>query len=174
MTKQIPSPEVEPWEKDIHQEVLPTLSLTSARQILLRAISWHLTHRTITACSNIAGLKLQDLPFMHMVSPSINPDMQEEISPQHSEHLHRLQNVLHSWNFEQVPMPGDGNCLFYATIFSIVERVQHNDTSLQQMVMDLGVPPSAMNVTDISTVLRKAVVSQLVGQNSSNYQGFET
>ena len=48
---EIPSPEVEPWEKDIHQEVLPTLSLTSARQILLRAISWHLTHRTITACS---------------------------------------------------------------------------------------------------------------------------
>ena len=102
-------------------------------------------------------------------NPALPPDL-ASCNPM----IQHLQNVLESWNFQRIEVPGDGNCLFYAISLALVERIQHGDTQLHQTLTSLGL--SSEDVKDVRSLarfLRQSVVHQWLA-NTDMYQGFAT
>ena len=67
------------------------------------------------------------IPFMASVSclfESVNCPASE-----YDEHQKRLADIVDSWGFLLHPVPGDGNCCFYALAFSI--HAQRQDLELR-------------------------------------------
>jgi hypothetical protein len=85
-----------------------------------------------------------------------------------------IDSVLSTWNFERVPVPADGNCLFTAVALALVERVQNEDKAVMDILQKLGVPINECNVTRISQLLRSLVVQEWQGDNGDYYQSFTT
>lgn len=89
-------------------------------------------------------------------------------------HLSRLLKVLTSWNFRQVQVPGDGNCLFTSVALHLQSISQLPTLPLRSTVESLGINISTDSVEQIAAKLRKAVVAEWLGDHFSLYTGFLT
>ncbi len=85
-----------------------------------------------------------------------------------------IENVLSSWNFRKVAVPGDGNCLFTSVALSIIERIQNHDDVVVDIMTKLGLSVRDLNIQRISKRLRDLVVQEWLGDNADYYQGFST
>ena len=81
--------------------------------------------------------------------------------------------MLTSWNVKRIPVRGDGNCLFAAVEFAIVQRMQTGDTVLPDTLLSLGLPVDQKHdVYQVSMLLRRAMVSEWL-ENTDVYQAYE-
>ena len=86
----------------------------------------------------------------------------------------QIDKTLSSWNLKRVDIPGDGNCLFTSTAFSLVQLIQGGDAGIKAHMLLLGVPE--MNLEDVE-FLCKFLRLKMVEEWSNNldfYQGFIT
>ena len=82
-----------------------------------------------------------------------------------------LNNVLQSWNFERVVVPGDGNCLFYAVSLALIQRMKTNNHT-RELLLSMGLPEDQLDdMYNIAKLLRRSVVHEWQ-ENADNYQGF--
>ena len=69
-------------------------------------------------------MNVKDLFFTSLMA-TIQGFQHSPVTPEHS-----LHNVLESWHFQRIPVPGDGNCLFTAIAMAIIDRLHNGDQSL--------------------------------------------
>lgn len=99
---------------------------------------------------------------------------QQSISSKDNEfdsHSKRLNDVLSAWNFKSMSVPGDGNCLFTAVAVNL-QKVASKSKDLADQLQSLGIQVSKDSIQDIIKKLRKAVVDELLGNNTAEYQSF--
>ena len=162
------------------------IPLAILKLILLKALSWYFVHENMSKQTKRARIPLKELPFMNSALPKLfncgsletlvqdtgneldrvlsESTNQEEIVNTHSS---RLDRVLTSWNFKRVPVSGDGNCLFYAVSYALLQK---NDSNVLQR---LCCSPQT-NVKELAKVLRQATVIEWLGENTHHYQSFLT
>lgn len=67
---------------------------------------------------------------------------------------------------------GDGNCLFYAVAFSLLQ-MKHTGHLPPPIVQILHIVPDT-TITELAKQLRTAVVAEWLGENSAHYESFIT
>ena len=100
---------------------------------------------------------------------------QENLTDSNHSGAEALANVLASWNFSKVEIPGDRNCLFTAVALYLETVYPSLPSShpLTDIINSLGVTMGTSSTTySIIDALRKAVVQEWLGQNSQYYTGF--
>ena len=53
--------------------------------------------------------------------------------------------LFKSWSFMRVEICGDGSCLLTSVAHSLIQRIDSGDTSINQIVLQLGVPDQILN-----------------------------
>ena len=140
-------------------------SLLAAKGILLSALGLYFIHKNLTSLSSAAVVHRSQLPFMNtLLSDVFYP--KESISQVQNGQIHRkrLDDVLSTWNFKRVSIPGDGNCLFRAVTVNLQSAASRNKF-LNDHLHKLGIQVhvSEDSVEDIMKKLRKLVVEELSG-----------
>ena len=102
--------------------VLPDFSFDDSLLLFVQAVSTFCVARSLEKMSNTADLKTKDIFFTSFLT--LVKGFQ---SRQPTDRHNILDNVLSSWNFRRVEVPGDGNCLFTSIAHSLVIRVQCGD-----------------------------------------------
>ena len=85
---------------------------------------------------------------------------------EHEQHQNRLTDIVESWGFQLHPVPGDGNCCFYALAFSIHAQRQDIEQKLPQLFADLGT-----GLADIAHQLRRIAVDEWMN-HQDEYQHY--
>ena len=80
-----------------------------------------------------------------------------------------LQTVLTAWNFQRIPVPGDGNCLFTSLASAILHRIRNGDTLLITILKNIIKDIDSCYVSTLAERLR-----QWMGENYELYQSFVT
>ena len=127
--------QVEHTEDDgtIHDEE-DEITVKDTVDMLLRAIGWYAVHNTMSKYTSTAVVQCTDVPFMRanfgyfLTSSSMGATNNEQ--GEHDRHSKRLNNVLKSWNFVRVDVPGDGNCLFTSVAISVKSMCQQHQSPL--------------------------------------------
>ena len=145
------------------------LSQNNALSILQQVISHYFISQHLFQTSKSAALNHETIFFVSFLAY-----VQNGCSSSTDVDAHHLENVLSSWDFMRVPVPGDGNCLFSAVSLGLIERLQNEDHKVVDVLTELGIPTCDFNVTSISTNLRSLVVKEWLGDNADYYQGFVT
>ena len=170
------SPPCEPLSGDENSgdEGTTTIPISTVKKILLRALQMLFAHKHLSSCAETAQLKAHDLPFMNLIVSNLNPcDFSTTAHTfDASVHEQRLQNVLGSWNFKRIPVTGDGNCLFYAIAFSLLQLMQTG--ALPSHVVQILHIVQDMTINQLAKQLRTAVVGEWLGENSAHYESFLT
>lgn len=95
-------------------------------------------------------------------------------SKQQPRSLQQLENVLSSWSFKRVAVPGDGNCLFTAVGLVIIQCIQSGEETIRHRLSSLGRTADKLYDTDtITTALQTNMVREWM-ENFDYYQGFVT
>ena len=145
------------------------VSVMLARNILLSALGLYFIHKKI----DVTFIHGSQLPFMNtLLSDIFYP--QQSISLKDNEfdsHSKRLNDVLSAWNFKSMSVPGDSNCLFTAVAVNL-QKVASKSKDLADQLQSLGIQVSKDSIQDIIKKLRKAVVDELLGNNTAEYQSF--
>ena len=149
------------------------VSVLLARNILLSALGLYFIHKKLTSLSSTAIIHRSQLPFMNtLLSDIFYP--QQSISSKDNEfdsHSKRLNDILSTWNFKSMSVPGDGNCLFMAVAVNL-QNLASKSKDLSDHLQSLGIQVHEDSVQDIIKKLRKAVVDELLGNNTAEYQSF--
>ena len=168
------------------------IPISALKIILLKALSWYFVYEHLSQCSKTSKISHKTLPFMNSaVSKLSNSDpFTENISQADSvlspienleqshttnmnPSMHRLENVLKSWNFKRLPVNGDGNCLFYAVAYSLLCRKRSDHTNQLLLKFDFRTDCS-QPIKHLAKKLREAVVQEWMGENTMCYQSFLT
>ena len=154
-----------------------TFSINDATDIIFWALGWYATYATMTKHTATALLSCTDIPFMEEnfgYALMWGEPSSETIDNMHSE---RLENVLASWNFQQVKIPGDGNCLFASVALHLQTVLPSLNSShpLQAIIdsLEIAITPTT-TLESIILSLRKSVVNEWLGEHSQYYSRFLT
>lgn len=141
--------------------------------ILVRAMSWFAVYSTVSKYASTANIECTDIPFMKAkFGCSLCWFGTDLDTSDRSAHKGRLSNALASWNFRQVEVPGDGNCLFTAVALHLQLIGQEPASPLHPILERLGIDVSSDSVQHIAKLLRRAVVTEWLGEHSTEYTGF--
>ena len=114
----------------------------------------HQLSRNLYKVSNHSPLLNQKMiPFMSSVTCHFEP-VDSPVS-EHEQHQNCLTDIVESWGFQLHPIPGDGNCCFYALTFSIHAQRQDIEQKLPQLFADLGT-----GLADIAHQLSRIAVDE--------------
>lgn len=152
-------------EDDISESLL---SKEHAMNILEKAITHYYITQDLMKLSKTATFNERNLLFVSFLAL-----IKQSCDKHHTESAD-ISSVLSPWNFMQVPVPGDGNCLFTSVALSIIERIQNHDQTVIDFITTLGLSEGDCDVTRISKHLRELVVAEWIGDNSDYYQSFVT
>ena len=151
-----------------------SLAIVNAVDILLRAIGWYTIYTTMSKYTTTALLSCTDIPFMRENFGYILM-WQENLTDSNHSGAEALANVLDSWNFSKVEIPGDGNCLFTAvalyleTVYPSLPSSHPRTDIINSLGVTMGTSSTTYSIID---ALRKVVVQEWLGQNSQYYTGF--
>ena len=142
-----------------------------ALSILQQAVSAFYVSLHLQAMSKTAYINDRDVFFMSFMALMEGYCSSSKSSGQ----VHgNLEGVLRSWNFQLVPVPGDGNCLFTAVSLGLIHCIQGGDNLVVERLTALGIPTA--NLQDMHYIqreLRERMVKEWL-EKSSFYQGFVT
>ena len=62
------------------------------------------------------------------------------VATQRGEDVAQLDKLLKSWSLKRVCTPGDGSCLFMSVAYSLIQRIQSEDTRIVHILQQLGIP----------------------------------
>lgn len=150
------------------------VSVLVARNILLSALGLYFIHKKLTSLSSTAILHRSKLPFMNTLISDMFCQAQPTIPMKENEsdaHRKRLNDVLSMWNFKGLSVPGDGNCLFTAVAVNL-QHLATKSKDLSDHLQSLGIQVCEDGVPNIIKKLRKSVVDELLGSNTTEYQSF--
>ena len=150
-------------------DISTTSLIKDAMAILLQALSWYTVHSTMSKCTSTATMQCTDMPFTKEkfgFSCSTNLDTGGKEA-----HAQRLSDVLTSWNFRKVEVPGDGNCLFTAVALHLQSVSEVPESPLNSIMERLGINRSD-SIHRIVELLRQAVVAEWLGEYSHEYTSF--
>lgn len=148
-------------------------SIKESIAILLRAISWFSVYNTLSKYTSTATLHCTEVPFMKAdFGHSLTWFGTDMDTSEKNEHSSRLSDVLTSWNFQHVQVPGDGNCLFTSVALHLQSVGQMPAAPLHSIVESLGIDLSVDSVEEIAAQLRRAVVAEWLGDHYSEYTRF--
>lgn len=145
------------------------VSIKDTVDMLLRAIGWYAVYNTMSKYTSTAVIQCTDVPFM---KANFGTWINNNNNKEQSENLKRLTNVLQSWNFVRVEVPGDGNCLFTSVAITIISMCQQHQSPLVDILQELGIDPHCDSVETIVKALRRAVVNEWTGDHSHEYADF--
>ena len=134
--------------------------------MLQSAIYLHQLSRNLYTLSNHSPLLNQKMiPFMS----SVTCLFETSVSPvsEYEQHQKRLTDIVDSWGFQIHPVPGDGNCCFYALAFSIHAQQQEIELTLPQLSVDLDIA----SIADTAHQLRCIAVDEWMN-NTDEYQHY--
>lgn len=85
-----------------------------------------------------------------------------------------MQNLLNSWNFDQVKVVGDGNCLFTSVAANVISQINLGNEFIKQVLLNLGITTDNLdNITILQHALRQLTVREWMS-NLDFYQSFVT
>ena len=98
------------------------IPISALKIILLKALSWYFVYEHLSRCSKTSKISYKTLPFMNSaVSKLSNSDpftenisqagsvllpienLEQSHTPNMNPGMHRLENLLKSWNFKRLP-----------------------------------------------------------------------
>ena len=167
--------EIEPsvLETSEQSEIQP-VPIAFLKKLLVQAISWYYTHRTILSLSDSANLKIYHVPFMSSTSGDLYNTIMftsHELDDQPDEE--QLDILLKSWDHSRHKVPRDGNCLFNAAAFNIKMQLTEGNSDLEQVLIPLDICIQDSQSL-IASSLRKLVVEEWLGEHAKYYQQFMT
>ena len=161
-------PQVDPNElTEVHlsPDIEDIVSISDIFETLQSAVCLHQLSRNLYKVSNHSPLLNQKMiPFMSSVTCLFEP-VDSPVS-EHEQHQNRLTDIVESWGFQLHPVPGDGNCCFYALAFSIHAQCQDIEQKLPQLFADLGT-----GLADIAHQLRRIAVDEWMN-HQDEYQHY--
>ena len=123
-------------EVHLSPDIEHIVSISDIFETVQSAIHLHHLSRNLYSVSNRSPLLNQRMiPFMASVTclfESVDSPVSE-----YEEHQKRLTDTVGSWGFQLHPVPGDGNCCFYALAFSIHAQRQELEMRLPQIFVGL-------------------------------------
>lgn len=158
-------------EEDETDESLP--SKQDSMSLLLQAITNYYIFQHLSTLSKTCTVDscIFFTSFLSMATKYSKTLNQELTSQEHDE---LLQRTLQQWNFRKISVPGDGNCLFTAIAYNLVNRARDNDEPILNRLQLLSNTPNRLEISEIAKELRLLVVKEWLGENSEYYQGFVT
>ncbi len=152
-----------------------TLNVQSVKEILMQALSWWFTHRSLNSVSDMMYLPVREVPFMKSKVSAMffnSVTKCDATDDSYAQHRGRLEHLLQSWNLECVPVAMDGNCLFTSTAIAITAQIQRGNGIMLDAMSKLRIDTQNLSVIEIGSMLRQAVVSEWTGDNTEYFQGF--
>ncbi len=149
------------------------ISISTLKQVLIRALSWFFIHKSLQSVSNTANLRLDQIPFM---ISTLGDNMSTSIlfvDEEEKESMERLDLLLKSWGVSRLEVSRDGNCLFYAVAHNLRFQLEGGNVDLENILNGLGIY-SHHSLIEIASALRQGVVKEWTGSNSKEYQKFIT
>ena len=105
-----------------------SFTVTDVYEVLQQSVSsYYIAQRFKVSKSDTSYVNVKDLFFTSLMA-TIQGFQHTPVTPENAEHS--LHNVLESWHFRRIPVPGDGNCLFTAIAMGIIDRLHNGDQSL--------------------------------------------
>ena len=152
-----------------HQQV----SVAALKKILMQALAWFFLHKSMTAMSDTAQIRLDLIPFMLSTSGDLFNSIMFMPSDEenYKAHEERLDQLLKSWQFMRFEVPRDGNCLFYSVAYNLKMQFERGNSELEQIVTNVGINLRE-SLANIASALRKSVVEEWLGGHSECYQAF--
>ena len=98
----------------------------------------------------------------------------EAIPGELAQHQQRLHNTLAAWNFQSVPMRRDGDCFFHAIAFGLLQLAQSSNEQALTVLRILDSSQDNPDMEKLVTNLRRAIVAEWTGPNSTEYCSFLT
>ena len=150
-----------------------SISVLSLKRILSQALSWYYMHKSIHAISRKASINVDEFPFLSMATSQIfdhNRTTTSCITEEISTHYQRVDEVLRSWNQSRVPIPPDGNCLFYSVLYNACVQCENNNSELGQVLNTNGISILSDSKSN-ATILRHLVVKEWL-ENAWYYKSF--
>jgi hypothetical protein len=140
------------------------LAQDNALSLLKESVAHYYIFQYLSNLSKTATIDPNSFFFASFLSMT---DRMADTTPHQDPTNQQLQSVLNQWNFKQIPVPSDGNCLFTAVSLSILQR---ND---QVLFNRLGIGKNS-DVSSLSEILRRLVVEEWLGEHLDYYQKFVT
>lgn len=137
---------------ELEEQDLDDITMKDVIDILLRAIGWYAVHNTMSKYTSTAAIQCT------FVQANFGYYLASLSTSEHSEcdeHSKRLNNVLKSWNFVRVEVPGDGNCLFTSVAITVISLCQQYQSPLAAILHNLGIDPCHDSVSMIAKALRR-------------------
>ena len=99
-------------------------------------------------------LNFKMVPFMSSVSCLF--ERIGGIESENGQHQKCLIDIVESWGFELIPVPGDGDCCFSALAFSILTQL-HN---IERRLPGFGTNYDNSSIADVGKRLRRIAVDE--------------
>ena len=110
------------------------------------------------------------MPFMSLV-PSVFFRSSRSTLQEHAKvHAERLSSILDACNLMKHVVEGDGNCLFSAVAFGILNNLNQLSELHREVLKNVGLDLS-IDVKNLALQLRTVMVTEWI-DNSSRYEGF--
>jgi hypothetical protein len=150
------------------------VDIHKAKAVLLKAILWMKIHALLECDNRLGQTNIWTFPFLQASTDTIFMLMgTPSISGELADHHKRLDDNLASWQLTREPMDGDGDCLFSAIAFGMLQPASNNNAHV------LGILPlftdsqgTDTSIEQIVPHLRQALVAEWSGPNSAEYQNF--
>ncbi|CAH3103807.1 unnamed protein product [Porites lobata] len=83
----------------------------------------------------------------------------------------RLTSILNAFGFEQLSMPGDGDCFLHCISFSLSSLLTRDNSNLATYLKSIGISIEIPDKDKIN-VLRRLIVQEFMGPNRHVYEPF--
>ncbi len=152
----------------VENESTINIDTLTIKTIIAQSILWYYTHVSVSRQSTTASMDVRHMPFMHMNTDQVIENCLTE-AVQHNE---VLENTLAAWNFQQIQVDRDGNCLFVSVVTNLMLNGEH--PSNKHLAAIHSTLPTPDNMMDVVKSLRTAIVNEWMGERTSQYQSFLT